>query len=305
MDKNMIKNELIPLFRRCFPYVIRSDESILSAAQHEKSRLLERRTPEGRLVGAAILNEGTLLMLCVEEAWRRQGIGSSLLNEAERMARDEGCAKINAGVGYTYLMPGVPTSSHRFPTVHEGLDERVNADAERFFVQRGYAHGGDCDYFDMRFSLSDMPEEATRRMSDESICIRWAGRDDMEAVQACTEDAMPDFTPYYRSESLYQNGTGRENALLAVCEGEVAGAIIAGVDDEQAGLGSIGCTCVRHAFRGRGIASSLACQATARLKEQGLRESWLSFTYTGLDRMYCRAGYRISVYYMMAEKKLR
>lgn len=304
MNKNMIMNELIPLFRRCFPYIIRNDEAILSAAQHEKSHLLERRTPEGNLIGAAILNEGTVLMLCVEESWRRQGIGSSLLEEAERIARDEGCAKINVGVGYTYLMPGVPTRNHRLPTVHEQLDERLTAEGERFFVHHGYGYGGECDYFDMRFLLSDMPEEALKEANTGDIAFRWAEKKDMDAVWACTEDAMPDFTPYYRNECLYQGGAGRENALLAVCGNEVAGAIIAGVDSEPDGLGSIGCTCVRHAFRGRGIASSLACQATLHLKKKGLRESWLSYTYTGLDKMYGRAGYRISVYYMMAEKKL-
>lgn len=304
MNKMMITSELIPLFHQCFPYVIRDDASILSVAQHEKSRVLERRSPEGRLIGTAILNDGTILMLCVEKAWRRQGIGSSLLEEAERIAREEGHEKINAGVGYTYLMPGVPTRNHRLPTVNEQLDERVTAEGERFFVHHGYGYGGECDYFDMRFLLSDMPEEALKEANTGDIAFRWAEKKDMDAVWACTEDAMPDFTPYYRNERLYQGGAGRENALLAVCGDDVVGAVIAGVDSEPDGLGSIGCTCVRQAFRGRGIASSLACRATARLKEQGLRESWLSYTYTGLDKMYGRAGYRISVYYMMAEKKL-
>ena len=302
----MITQELIALFRACLPFVVRSDADIASAARHADSRVLTRRSGDGELIGAAIVNRETILMLCVAEPWRRQGIGSGLLQEAETLIRAEGFRSVRAGVGYTYLMPGVPTTRHRFPAVHERLDDRLTAEADDFFIRRGYRHSGDCDCFDMRFSLSGMPEVPPPALNDDSgeVLYRWAQPGDMAAVEACVGDAMPDFVPYYRSASLYGGGSGREGALLAIRGGEVAGAIIVGVDSEKDALGSIGCTCVRHRDRGQGIAAHLAHLATAELRRMGMREAWLSYTYTGLDKLYGRAGYRISVYYMMAEKEL-
>jgi hypothetical protein len=35
-----------------------------------------------------------------------------------------------------------------------------------------------------------------------------------------------------------------------------------------------------------------------------MKEAFLSYTYSGLDRLYGAAGYKINVYYMMAKKNL-
>lgn len=43
---------------------------------------------------------------------------------------------------------------------------------------------------------------------------------------------------------------------------------------------------------------------TKYLKESGMKEAYLSYTYSRLDHMYGYAGYKIFVYFMMAKKKL-
>jgi len=40
------------------------------------------------------------------------------------------------------------------------------------------------------------------------------------------------------------------------------------------------------------------------LKEQGIKEGYLGYTYSGLDKMYGYAGYKICIYYNMAKKEL-
>ena len=68
------------------------------------------------------------------------------------------------------------------------------------------------------------------------------------------------------------------------------------------GLGSIGCTTVKKNYQGQHIATNLVLLGTGALKDMGMREGYLSYTYSGLDRLYGAAGYQIKVFYMMAVK---
>lgn len=70
------------------------------------------------------------------------------------------------------------------------------------------------------------------------------------------------------------------------------------------GLGSIGCTTVKRNYQGQHIATNLVLPGIRTLSDMGMREGYLGYTYSGLDRLYGAAGYRIKVFFMMAEKKL-
>ena len=69
--------------------------------------------------------------------------------------------------------------------------------------------------------------------------------------------------------------------------------------------GSVGCTTVKQAYRGKHIAVNMVTVGTKHLKDTGLKDAYLSYTYSGLDHLYGYAGYRICAYFMMAEKTLR
>lgn len=299
-------SEIIALFRRNLPFVVQHDEHIASVVEHEQTHVLEHRNEQGVLVGVALVNQDTILLLCVDAPYRHQRIGTSLLAQVEQLVRMKGGSEVRVGVGYTYLMPGVPTSWHICSSAYERLDSRVSDEASTFFQRRGYRHGVDHDCFDMRFPLAEYPQEATARIGDtiEQIQYRWAEEADIPAICACTEDAIEEFTVYYRQPDVYQHKNGSQGVLVAVSREKVVGAMMVGVESETEQLGSIGCTAVRHAYRGRHIASHMTLLATRHLKEMGLREAYLGYTYTGLDRMYGQAGFRINVYYMMASKRL-
>ena len=298
-----MQDERYELFRRCFPFTVREDAVARNILHHEGNRVFEKRL-DGQLIGAAVVNENAILMLCVDEAHRRQGYGTALLMEAEEAIRQGGHAEAIVGCGFDYLTPGVPTSKRYFPAVNERLYEGLDDSASRFFEHRGYAHswGGNC--FDMRFPLSEFAE-CGDRIDDtiDGITYRWATIADFDMVAACLEDACPDFAPYYRNPWLYDPNS-RERALIAVSGGEAVGALIVSLATEGEGLGSVGCTAVRTACRGQRIATRLVTLGTAYLKERDMREAYLGYTYSGLDHLYGRAGYRICAYYMMAKKKL-
>ena len=71
---------------------------------------------------------------------------------------------------------------------------------------------------------------------------------------------------------------------------------------KEDGVGLIGCVTVLDAFRGQGIASRLVRYATEYLALRGAKFAFVGYTYSGMERLYGKCGYRISSYYMMAKK---
>ncbi len=122
----------------------------------------------------------------------------------------------------------------------------------------------------------------------------------------CVEDAYPEFTEYYRDWEPYR----KDNASRILTardmrqNGTICGCLFVDKETEGAGIGSIGCTSVAHAWRGQGVAGNMVMLGTKYLKEIGMKEAFLSYTYSGLEKLYGRAGYRICVYYFMAQKNL-
>ena len=100
--------ELAELFRRNFGWAVRSDEAVEAALGHPANVVLEWRE-RGRLMGAAVMRRNTVLMLCVDERARRQGIGSALLARCEALLCEQGYAEVSVGAGDDYLLPGVPS----------------------------------------------------------------------------------------------------------------------------------------------------------------------------------------------------
>lgn len=100
--------ELAELFRRNFGWAVRSDEAVEAALGHPANVVLEWRE-RGRLMGAAVMRRNTVLMLCVDERARGQGIGSALLARCEALLREQGYAEVSVGAGDDYLLPGVPS----------------------------------------------------------------------------------------------------------------------------------------------------------------------------------------------------
>lgn len=299
--------EMIHLFRRNFPYIVRGEETVRRLLAREENRVLSRRDEAGKMIAASVIHKNNVLMLCVDAGYRGKGIGSELLRESEQLIRDAGYDRITVGAGEGYLAPGVPTSvmpaeqKLNAARLYDGLTDEGAA----FFRKRGYEHAwGRENCFDMRVRLDELPAiENSVGDTVGGVTYRWAEAADMQAVCECTDDAHDGFTKYYGNSALYQSGS-RERVMIAETEGRVAGALIVTAEGEAEGLGSVGCTAVRHADRGRHIAANMVRLGTKFLQKEGLLEAYLGYTYSGLDKLYGYAGYRICVYYLMAEKKL-
>lgn len=301
--------EIIDIYRRNFPFISREEKTVEEIINNENNVFFEERLND-KLIGCAIVNKNTILLLVVDEGFRNKGIGNNLLNKCEQTIIDNGFDKIVLGVGFNYLMPGVPTSQKYVDSVHENLDSLVNDNASKFFEKRGYKHSwNNCNCFDMRMKLLDFNKnDNSIGDSINGINYRWASIDDLNDIVVCADDACQfqdgKFSKYYKNTKLYENDNN-QRVLVAVKNKKIVGTLIVSIETEAKDLGCVGCACVMVSETHQGIATNLVILGTKFLKELGLSKANLSYTYTGLDKMYGNAGYEISCYYMMADKEVK
>lgn len=301
--------EYYKMFKELFPYINREEGKHFEIICNENNEFFEERV-NGKLVGFAIVNMNTILLLIVDKDYRNQGIGTRLLEKCEQSIISKGYDKVVLGVGFDYLMPGVPTSEKYTNSCHENLDTLVNNNASLFFEKRGYYHSwGECNCFDMKMPLIKfVKNENSIGDTINGINYRWATIDDLNDIIECSDDACQyqdeKFSKYYRNEKLYDE-SNNQRVLVAVKNNKIVGTLIISIETEGKDLGCVGCTCVSFKETHQRIGTNMVRLGTKYLKDIGLKNASLSYTYTGLDKLYGNSGYEISTYYFMGEKKLK
>ena len=279
--------ELLELYHRNFSNNIRNEETVKDILSNPENHIIERRI-DNKLIGVSIINKNTVLMLCVDEEYRHKGIGTKLLNQSEKYILEQGYDKVNVGAGYDYLMPGVP----------------INEANISFFERRFYTHSwGNDECFDMDMELKDTICDYNLGDIVNGIRYRLATINDLEEIKKCTDDAQDSFTKYYMNTKLYDTNND-QIVLVAEDNGEICGTLIISKETEAPNMGSVGCTTTKHNHQGRGIATTMVQIGTRYLRDLGYKYGHLGYTYTGLDKMYGKAGYKVSTKYFMAEKPL-
>lgn len=288
-----------------FSYVTRAEQTVRQLLSQEENRILARRTEAGELIGASVSCKNTVYLLCVDSRYRRHGLGSALLRETEALLRRAGYGSIQIGAGEDYLTPGVPVGVQPF---REELGPEVlprelaGQNAAAFFEKRGYRHSwGEANCFDMEAELS-LPERFSCAAGDtiDGITYRWAGAEDLpEVLRRVT--AARRILWVFTARALFirrkETGGGRSGKYGLRRDSCRRG-------NRGAPHGRLGCTVVSPAYRGRRIGTNPTLAGTKYLQETGLKRGFIGYTYSGLQKLYGRVGYRISAYYYMALKSL-
>lgn len=303
-----MKNEIYEMFRVNFPFINR-DEKTLKEVINKEDNIYHEKRNNNKLIGCAIVNKNAILLLVVDKDFRKQGIGTELLNKCEECIIKNGYKEIVLGVGFNYLMPGVPTSKKYNPSVYENIDPFVNDEASTFFEKRGYYHSwGKYNCFDMKMSLSNfIKNDNSIGDTINEIYYRWATTQDLDEIINCADDACQfqdgKFSKYYKNTDLYKEDNN-QRVLIAIKNKRIVGTLIVSMEMEAKDLGNVGCTCVSFKETHQKIGTHLVRLGTKYLKDIGLKNASLSYTYTGLDKLYGDSGYEISCYYMMGKKDL-
>ena len=303
--KSLLRNEQKMLFRACFPFAVREEQTVEAILTHPDVMHWEERDSDGHLIGCALLHQNTLLMLAVLPHCRRKGIGTRLLAACENAVKEKGFSSITVGSGAFYLLPGVPSrtsilAKHTAIATAEGIDPN----ATRFFEKRGYRHRWkDADCMDMTATLTaEMPDVTQANTAPDTVTYRFAAIGELAAILRCTDDAHPSFTKYYADPTRYTDPA--ERVVIATDGQDPVGAVIVKCGKDGAGIASLAALAVKHSHRGQNIGLALVTHATAYAKQQGMTKSFVGYTYSGVDRLYQKAGYQIATYYLMAEKML-
>lgn len=298
-----MRYDLYEMFRENFPFIIRENNTALNILSDTNNKVIEKKL-DNKLVGVSVINKNTIYMLCVDKEYRNKGIGSELLKESEEYIFASGYDEVKIGVGDSYLMPGIPmrTKPYNESLNEEKIYDDVTDEANEFFTKRGYVHSWkDANCFDMKsdYSKVNFPDWKIGDIVD-GIKYRWATIEDIPEIIKCTDDAHKDFSKYYKDESNYK---GDKRVLIALDGAEICGTLIVSKDEaKEKGIGSVGCTTVKHSHRGRHIGVNMVILGNKVLKDEGIKEGYLGYTYSGLDKMYGYAGYKICIYYNMAIK---
>lgn len=280
--------ELYSLYKSCFEGadIAAEDafEDALSGNRHEK--IIRKTDQSGRLIGAAITVENAVAAIFVDKNSRGQGIGTELLEAAEKHILSQGHK--TAVLGGMVIYQGAP----------------VCGDNISFFEKRGYAGG----YFsvNMAASLEDFNVSGLDIYpTPEYIRFRYEKPGEHERLERAIEKVDPKWVQYFTEPSP----KSRMKTLIAedIRTGAIAGFVTTEPNSaafEHGGLitGTMGCVGVVPEYRREGIGLRMVADGMQRLKEQG--DQAVELTYIVLTDWYSRLGLKVCSRQWMAEKKL-
>ncbi len=277
------KKERYFLYRACFPeYPVERDrfEKLLPEG---KMQVFERRN-ETELLGFAMLYENSVVLLCVSPLYRRQGIGSVLLSEAEDYIKGLGYDKVILGRSTYYLLQGVP----------EADKESVS-----FFLHRGYT--AEWSSVNMRLEFSNRKSENVELpAAPGTVSFRFAKNAEKEKILQAVKEVDEGWLPYF-------NGCDPKEVFIADENGMVIGfALVSPTDGrfvkEGEQVGGIGCVGVVPAVRKRGIGRQMVKRAAEHLQRQGCTA--VELLYVELVDWYRTIGFEVRDVQWMGEKRL-
>lgn len=203
------------------------------------ARVMER---DGRIIGVAVTCGKWLRILAVDREWRRRGIGSALLRDAESL----GASVVFAEPG-NYLMPGVP----------------MNDDGTRaFFRARSFLETQSTWNLEVGLDAISPEGDATRPTHA-----------DADRVLSFVER---EFGRIWRFEAAKAFECEVPPCFIAEDAGEIAGFAVHDVNNR--GLGFFGPTGVAKAMRGKGVGCRLLLASLADLRRLGYAHAVIPWT---------------------------
>lgn len=234
------------------------------------------------------LGTGVIVGLGVAESHRRQGIGTTVLQQLENYWREKGVKTIQVGPWIpTYLTPGV--------------DESAYGGTVEFLQSRGYISGA--KPVSMRALLTggepsaDVPGTAAKLASN-GILIRPAIADDATELIAFAAEHFPHWESYVGS-ALRSTVSAIDSATLhvAIDGDKVIG--FAMTNGER--FGPFG---VNSDYRGRGVGAVLLSRALCAMRAANVHLAYFLWTSDQTARLYNRHGFEIVRRFTMMTKKL-
>ena len=261
-----------PLTYERFRDILHRDNSQIFTAENSKT-----------IIGFCVVNDNSVVILCVKKEYRHCGYGRHLLIMAEGFISVNYNEIVLGGGG---LFQGVPCDE----------DEESSVP---FFEKRGYTAG--FTSVNMGLELDDKSAAMLKRTPrPDGITYRFATDSDREKLLAAVKDAQADWLPIFEENK-------DAPVLLAVCGDEIAGFEMV---EEDGGMffadnekhGMIGCVGVTHKYRRRGIGLAMTAEGSLSLYERDCKD--IQLLYVERVAWYNKLGYEVTSRQWMGRKKI-
>jgi GNAT superfamily N-acetyltransferase len=233
---------------------------------------------------------GSIPLLLVDPAARRQGVGTRLLAAGLERVGALGATTVGLGSGgHDYIWPGVPDD---LPA------------AAGFFAARGWRFGH--TVIDLTADLRgyQAPAGVGERPGRAGVSIGVMAEPDRAEVLAFEAATFPDWVVWFeRLSASVLVARDRDGAVVGTLlfSGPPGATIYEPLLGPEAG--TIGCVGVAEATRGAGVGSAMVARASELLRDAGTRACHIGWTRR--ERFYGRLGYRPWRRYHMASRRLR
>ncbi len=213
----------------------------------EEEFVLKIENENGEIIGGCIAeayeyhwSRMFLDTLWVDERWRHQGIGSMIIREAERIAREKGCRVMTLG-----------TASYMARPFYEKHGYTV------FTTQKN--PNGYISYSLVKYLDRDTPEYVPTNNSGARFRVSLGSEDDADVIENGIHTYSANYEPEYERVDFDQK--------LVDKDGRFAAGVIADVD--KGAYGFIDAVFVEEPLRLQGLGTYLLKEAEALAKENG------------------------------------
>lgn len=231
---------------------------------------------------------GWITLLGVARAFQRQGVGTALLECAERWLSAQGRTEI-------WISPYAP---HYWTP---GVDEAAYPEAILFLRQRGYQVAYRPLSMDLSLVGWSVPEVITSNVWKREIHVEPFETEAIPLLTTFLRREFPGDWQRYVRETMEQIVTGRrpaEELLLAWSVAERA--LLGFAQSEGERFGPFG---VAASMRGQGIGARLLCAALATMRQRGFHNAWFLWTDDRTaHRLYRPMGFRETRRYAVMHK---
>lgn len=260
-----MKEEYFNIFSNCFPSMKISYKRFCELLHKDSSVYFESKE-ENEICAFAIVEDFAIRLICVIPSKQGQGIGTKLISDMEKYAKDRGFDKIITGGVSSRLFIGATSESWKF------------------FEKQGFVSVGGCD--EMLLELEDFQMDKLALHGSNIAEYGWF-EGNLEEIRSAVSLVEESWTQYF---------TNPENIYVAKVNGEIASFCLVDTNcqnyltDKYGKVGMPGCVGTVPKFRNKGIALEMVARVTEYLKTQGMSISFIFFT--GVAKWYEKIGYR-------------
>ena len=260
-----MKKEYFDIFSNCFPSMKITYKRFCELL-HKDSCIYFECKEDNEICAFAVVEDFAIRLMCVTPSKQGKGIGTKLLSDIEKHARDKGFDKIITGGASSRLFIGAPSENWGF------------------FEKQGFTSVGRCD--EMILSLEDFQLDKLSLHGSDIAEYGWFDGN-MEEIKSAVSLVEESWTQYFINPG---------NIYVAKVNGEIASFCIVDINcqnyltDKYLKVGMPGCVGTVPKYRNQGIALEMVARATEYLKIQGMNVSFIYFT--GVAEWYEKIGYR-------------